>query len=114
MSDQSSIKMTLLKRNGSCVEWSRKFRASVSFSEPPVDKWLSEEPSSADAAERQTENRQDAKLKGLMTLTVSGDLVSVVENASTARQPFRGLQALHHQSTSSYDRSTGSEGSCKC
>jgi hypothetical protein len=68
--------------------------ASLSLSEPPIDKWLTEEPSSNDAAERQTETRQDSKVKSLMTLTVSGDLLSVVENAATAKQAFRGLQAL--------------------
>jgi hypothetical protein len=94
MSDQGNIKIPLLKRNGSWVVWSRKFRASLSLPEPPLDKWLSEEPASADAAERETENRQDAKVKSLMTLTVSADIVSVVENASTAKQAFKGLQAL--------------------
>jgi hypothetical protein len=72
----------------------RKLCASLSLSEPPLDKWLKEEPVSNDAAERQTENKQDARVKSLRTLTVSGDLVSVVENAATANRAFKGLQAL--------------------
>jgi hypothetical protein len=51
-------------------------------------------PLTPEIAETETENVQDAKFKSLMTLTVSGDLVSVVENASAAKQAFRGLQAF--------------------
>jgi hypothetical protein len=73
MTDQSSVKIPLLKRDSSWVEWSRKFRARASLYDPPLDKWLKEEPSSADPAEREREDKEDAKVKSLMTLAVSGD-----------------------------------------
>jgi hypothetical protein len=94
MTDQSSIKVPVLKRDGSWVEWSRKFRARASLYDPPLEKWLKEEPASADATERERENREDGKLKRLMTLAVGGDLVSVVENASSAKSAFKSLQTL--------------------
>jgi hypothetical protein len=94
MTEQGSIKIPVLKRNGSWEEKSRKFRARASLYDPPLEKWLKEEPASADPTEREKENKEDAKLKSLMTLAVGGDMVSVVDYASSSKSAFKSLQNL--------------------
>jgi hypothetical protein len=93
MTDQS-IKFPILKRDSSWVERSRKLCARASLYDAPLDKWLKKEPTSADPTEREKENKEDGKVKSLMTLAVSGDLVSIVENASSAKSAFKSLQNL--------------------
>jgi hypothetical protein len=89
--DQSAARIPTLKRDGSWIEWSRKFRAYLSLQNPPQDKWLSASPTpgSADEAE---DKKQDTAVKSRMTLAVSGDLVSIVDNATTSKDAFNGLQ----------------------
>jgi hypothetical protein len=88
--DQSAARIPTLKRDGSWIEWSRKFRA-LSLQNPPQDKWLSASPTAGSADEAE-DKRHDAAVKSRMTLAVSGDLVSIVDNASTSKDAFNGLQ----------------------